>query len=167
MTHEPIELQINYSERLEASIQDGETHFRGTISIRIGDEYIAGGDRAPVADNIHVSLAQLLAGVRACVDGERFHYQTGDGPTYVVLEPTGESVAVTHCKTKSCVEDTGSRLDIEHQGTVLKDSFYRSVLSTTAEFINHVCFLNPDLANSNSIEELETTLQGTKQVVQD
>lgn len=152
---------------METSIQKGETHFRGTISIRIDDEYIAGGDRAPVADNIPVSLNQLLAGVHSCVEGEQFYYQTSDGPTYIVLEPSNNSVTITHCKTRSCVEDTESRLDIEHQGTVIKDEFYFAIFSTIERFINRVHSLNRDLANSDIMKNLKYNLDEKKKQVDD
>ena len=162
MQEEDVQINVDYDEEFLEPIREGKTHFLGTMSVKIGDKYIAGGPKAPVADHIATALSQMLEAVEAVEQGNKYRFGTGDEPTYLVFEPVNGGLEITHCKTKSCVRDTSSRLDIEHKEVTTIEKYSEEIIKETESFVSKVGEINEMLTNSNALKSLENQLNELK-----
>lgn len=105
-------------------------------------------------------LARLLRTTEAIADDTETVLTFRNGLSYLVVEPHGETVDLTHCLHLKGVEDPAERWEMEETYTVSKREWIAELLRVSEKYYEDILELNPDLKDDSYLvrlrEELET-----------
>jgi len=157
-----VEISIKYDEEFERQITGDGRSYNPLVDLRIraGDTPISGPEKGYTGVYLLNFLGEALDAVEKIRRGEKKIIRTGDGSAYLVFEPKSESeVVFAKCFTKSGAEDPNERLPIETEVVVPKQALIDEILRLSAEAMDKITGLDPDVADHDQIREFREYLQ--------
>lgn len=160
--HNDFNLTIKFDSDFERQITGAGRAYNPRVSLGInaGDTSLSGPEQGYTGVYLTNFLGEALEAVECIENDEKKVIKTGDGPTYIVLEPRdAEAVVVTECFSKKSAENPDERHPVELHVVVTKEAFAEEVIRLANESLEKIFALNEDVHDHRQIRELQDLLR--------
>lgn len=152
---------IDYNEQFREQVESGEPNPLADLTIRAGEYDLTGStnDLFYLDDYLYFHFRKLLDAVEDVVQGEDKCLTLYSIPNDIVLRPEDDVVFV------SLINSQGERknVDVPESGVpVTKIAFVEELVQTAKQFHDKVVEINPDLRNSEPMEQLRQLIENVE-----
>lgn len=159
----PVNIEITYADNFRRKVcEEGDADPFGYLKVTVGESYLVGSDETHVGLWLSEDLARLLRMSEALAEDTKTVLTFRNGPSYLVVEPHGETVGLTHCLHLEGVEDPDEHWEMEETYTVSKRAWITELLDVSESYYEDIVELNPDLETSEFVRELKAEIGNTK-----
>jgi hypothetical protein len=155
MTEGEITVDIEYDDRFERYLKDGDVHADTGVRIRVCDTYLTGGpDRYSVSEFVVLGLQRLCDAAIDAMNGDKASVRFLASPFRLTITPVGDDSVLLRASTT------------EREAKVELRSFVEEVVRAASDVLSHVESADPALSDHDNVVELRTAVERAEQARQ-